>query len=41
MSDGAALLLLEAWSAADDADGHLVTEKGAFHIQREKERVTR
>lgn len=40
MSDGAALFLLEAWSAADDADGHLVTEKGAFHIRSERKRVT-
>lgn len=36
MNDGIALLLLEAWSAADGAHVHLVTEKDAYHIRSEK-----
>lgn len=39
MGDGAAMWL-EAWSATGDADGHLVTGKGASHIKKGGKRVT-
>lgn len=39
MGNGAAPWL-EAWSATGDADGHLVTGKGASHIKKEEKKVT-